>query len=525
MRASPAGRHRLRAAPGDDRRNLRDMHETTTPWSASAELPGCAPLAADVTADVCVIGAGIVGMTTAYLLAQAGRRVVVLEAGELGGGNTGRTTAHLASALDDRYAALVRVRGREHASTAWRAHTAAIDGIAAIVRAEGIDCAFERVDGYLALAPGQDERVLDEELAACRAIGFTEVTRVADTPLGGPALRFPGQAQFHPLRYLAGLVRAVLRAGGAVYTHTRAARIVGGAEPRVETSEGRVVRAAAVVQATNVPIDDNQGVHPRQAPYTTYAIALRVRAGLVPRGLYWDTADPYHYVRVHPVEGGELLIVGGEDHKTGQADDGARRVAELEAWARARFPGAGPVAHRWSGMVLESIDGLALIGRAHGEEHVYIATGDSGMGMTHGTIAGMLIRDLQLGVATSWQAVFDPGRAPIRAAGEALRENLNVAAQYAEWIGPGEVKSVDEIPPGGGAVIRRGVSKLAVHRDEAGRLHACSAACPHLLGPVAWNTLESTWDCTCHGSRFDAYGRVINGPANRDLTPVALDDA
>jgi Rieske Fe-S protein len=176
-------------------------------------------------------------------------------------------------------------------------------------------------------------------------------------------------------------------------------------------------------------------------------------------------------------------------------------------------------------MVLESIDGLALIGRAHGEEHVYIATGDSGMGMTHGTIAGMLIRDLQLGVATPWQAVFDPGRAPIRAAGEALRENLNVAAQYAEWIGPGEVSSVDEIPPGGGAVIRRGVSKLAVHRDEAGRLHACSAACPHLKGPVAWNALESTWDCTCHGSRFDAYGRVINGPANRDLTPVALDDA
>lgn len=517
--------HRLRAAFLATGRTLAGMHEqpeaqqTTSPWHG-VTMPPCPPLAEDVATDVCVIGAGIAGMTTAYLLAQAGKRVVVLEAGEVGGGNTGRTTAHLSNAIDARYHEVVRIRGREHASMAYRAHTAAIDGIAAIVRSEAIDCAFSRVDGHLVLAPGHDGDELDKELAACREIGFTGALRVATSALGGPALRFPDQAQFHPLRYLAGLVRAVLRDGGQIYTGTRAAKIVGGDAPSVETSDGRVVRAAAVVQATNVPIVDNQGVHPRQAPYMTYAVALRVPAGLVERGLYWDTEDPYHYVRTHPFAGGELLIVGGADHKAGQADDGARRLAALETWARSRFPGAGELVYRWSGMVLESIDGLGLIGRSHGEANVYIATGDSGLGMTHGTIAGMLIRDLVLGGETPWQAVFDPGRVPLKAVGEALRENLNVAAQYADWIGPGEVKSVDEIAAGSGAVVRRGLGKLAVYRDRDGGLHACSAACPHMAGPVAWNPVESTWDCTCHGSRFDAYGKVINGPANRDLTPA-----
>lgn len=502
--------------------------QSVSPWAGVA-MPACPPMLSGTTTDVCVIGAGIAGLTTAYLLGQAGRRVVVLEAGEIGGGNTGRTTAHLASAIDDRYSEVLRVRGREHASLAWRAHTAAIDAIAAIVRSEGIDCAFERLDGYLFLAPGHDVAVLDREIEACREIGFGAVERAPYAPLGGfdsgPALRFPDQAQFHPTRYLAGLARAILRDGGAIHTRTRARRIGGGAEPWVETADGLVVRAGAVVQATNVPIVDNQGVHPRQAPYMTYALALPVPVGQVPRGLYWDTADPYHYVRVQSEPGGgELLIVGGEDHKAGQAHDGPARLAALEAWARARFPSAGEPVYRWSGMVLESIDGLALIGRAHGEANVYIATGDSGMGLTHGTIAGMLIRDLALGVANPWEAVFDPWRTPLKAAREALRENLNVAAQYADWIAPGEVKSVDEIPPGQGAVVRRGLHKLAVYRDDAGQLHACSAACPHLLGPVAWNAFESTWDCTCHGSRFDPYGKVLNGPANEDLAPHRLGD-
>jgi glycine/D-amino acid oxidase-like deaminating enzyme len=231
MRASSAG-------TGCARQTTVATVATCTSVNGNAELPVCAPLAADVATDVCVIGAGIVGMTTAYLLAQAGRRVVVLEAGEVGGGNTGRTTAHLSNALDDRYHELVRIRGREHASMAYRAHTAAIDGIAAIVRSEAIDCAFERVDGHLVLAPGQDGDELDKELAACREIGFTGGHCGSRTSaLGGPALRFPDQAQFHPLRYLAGLVRAVLRDGGQICTRTRA-------RPRssAATSRGRDVR-------------------------------------------------------------------------------------------------------------------------------------------------------------------------------------------------------------------------------------------------------------------------------------------
>lgn len=501
--------------------------QTVTPWLATVEMPDLAPLMADRTADVCVVGAGIVGLTTAYLLARAGRKVVVLEAQEIGGVNTGRTTAHVTNAIDRRWSEVLRVRGAEHARLAWQAHTAAIEAIEAHARAEQIDCGFERVDGHLVLAPGHSPEVLAEELKACREIGFVEVESVERTPFGdGPALRFPGQGKFHPLRYVAGLARAIVKLGGEIHSRTRVAKIVGGDEPRVETSDGRVVRAGAVVQATNVPVDGNAGVHPRQAPYMSYAIGLRVAAGAVPRGLWWDTLDPFHYVRTQELgDGDELLIVGGEDHKAGQANDMSQRLAALEAWARARFPMAGEVVHRWSGMVLETIDGLAMIGRAQGEEHVYIATGDSGVGMTHGTIAGLLIRDLIVGADSAWAPVFEPSRVPLRAAKEAIRENLNVAAQYADWIGPGEVASVDEIPPGSGAVVRRGVKKLAVFRDLSGGLHACSAACPHMLGPVSWNPLESTWDCTCHGSRFDAYGRVINGPANSDLAAAKIEDA
>jgi glycine/D-amino acid oxidase-like deaminating enzyme/nitrite reductase/ring-hydroxylating ferredoxin subunit len=501
--------------------------QTTSAWMATAETPNLEPLAGDLETDVCVVGAGLAGLTTAYLLARAGKRVVVLERGSIAGGNTARTTAHLSNVIDDRYQEVLRVHGEEGARLAYQSHTAAIDTIEAIAAGEDIDCDFERVDGYLFLAPGHAQAHLDEELAAARTAGFVDAEKVAYAPLGGldtgPCLRFPRQAQFHPLKYVRGLCRAIARHGGKIFAHTAAATITGGDAPRVEVAGGKVVRAAAVVVATNSPINDRVITHTKQAPYTTYAIGLRVPAGAVPRGLYWDTLDPYHYIRLQPLaDGDEELIVGGEDHKTGQADDGERRFVALEAWTRECFPAAREVLHRWSGMVLETIDGLAFIGKNPGEDHVYIATGDSGMGMTHGTIAGLLIADLVLGRAHPWAALYDPARKPVKAAREFLRENLNVAAQYAEWLTPGEVRSAAELPAGSGALVRQGLRKVAVYRDPGGGLHACSAMCPHAHGPVRWNPVESTWDCTCHGSRFDQLGRVINGPANVDLDPVDI---
>jgi glycine/D-amino acid oxidase-like deaminating enzyme/nitrite reductase/ring-hydroxylating ferredoxin subunit len=493
-------------------------------WAVTFETPLCAPLATDVHVEVCVVGAGIAGMTTGYLLARAGKSVVVLDDGPIGGGMTQMTSAHLTHAIDDRYFELERLHGRIAARLAAESHTAAIERIEAIARDERIECQFERVDGYLFLAEGDREETLDRELDAAHRAGLTGVTKQARAPYdsfdSGPCLRFPRQAQFHPLMYLAGLTQALHRLDGRVYTGSHAERIDGGTPARVRT-RSHLVTADAVVVATNVPVNDRVAIHTKQAPYMSYVIGTRMPRGAVPQALAWDTGDPYHYVRVAPFGDDELLIVGGEDHKSGQANDNGQRYERLEAWTRARFPMAGEVAFRWSGQVMETVDGLAFTGRNPMDaENVYIHTGDSGMGLTHGTIAGMLLCDLITGRGSPWARLYDPARKRVRAAREYAAENLNVARQYGDWLTPGEVGSPDEIAPGSGAVMRRGLHKVAVYRDAQGALHERSAACPHLGCIVHWNGAAASWDCPCHGSRFDCAGRVINGPANRDLAPA-----
>ena len=221
----------------------------------------------------------------------------------------------------------------------------------------------------------------------------------------------------------------------------------------------------------------------------------------------------------------DILIVGGEDHKAAQASDVEARYERLETWMRERFPAARELEFRWSGQVMETQDGLAFIGRNPLDTpNVYVVTGDSGMGMTHGTIAGILISDLIAGRDNPWAALYDPSRIRTGAADEWVKENLNVAAQYTAWVTPGDVSSVDEIPPNSGAVMREGLTKIALFRDEAGELHGCSAVCTHLGCIVGWNPSASTWDCPCHGSRYDKYGKVINGPAKTDLAPVRIND-
>jgi glycine/D-amino acid oxidase-like deaminating enzyme/nitrite reductase/ring-hydroxylating ferredoxin subunit len=502
--------------------------KTISSWMATEEVPEQAALTESTQAEVCIVGGGIAGMTTAYLLAREGKSVIVLDDGRIGGGMTERTTAHLSNAIDDRYSEIERLHGEGGAKLAARSHTAAIDRIEAIVAEEGIDCDFERLDGYLFVPPGDSRDVLEDEVNAALRAGLTEVERVERAPIDffdtGICLRFPRQAQFHPLKYLNGLGRAIERDGGRIFTGTHATGMEGGASARVETSNGYAVTADAVVIATNTPVNNIVTIHTKQAPYTTYVIGARIPRGSVTRALYWDTADPYHYVRVQGVSSGDgdpydILLVGGEDHKSGQADDGARRHAQLEAWARERYPMMERIEHRWSGQVMEPVDGIAFIGRNPGDpRNVFIATGDSGMGMTHGTIAGILITDLIMGRECPWVPLYDPSRKTLRALPEFARETINVAAQYVEdYFTGGDVDAPEEIARGEGAVIRRGIAKLAVYRDEQGTLHERSAVCPHLGCIVRWNRLEKTWNCPCHGSSFDRHGRVINGPANRDL--------
>lgn len=502
-------------------------------WLATSEVPTYSPLQENTHADVCVVGAGIAGLTTAYLLTQAGKSVVILDDGPLASGMTQFTTAHLTNAIDDRYFEIERLHGAEGARLAAESHTAAIDRIEAIVKKEQIACDFERLDGYLFLSPGEKEEILDRELAAAQRAGLRDVVKLNRAPLvsfdTGPCLRFPNQGQFHPLKYLSALAEAIRRDGGRIFTQTHADQISGGSPARVKAGS-HAVTADAVVVATNTPVNDLVVIHTKQAPYMTYVIGARVPRGSVTKALYWDTQDPYHYIRLQSVDSGgdtggrgehDILIIGGEDHKTGQADDTQERYARLEAWARERFPSIEQVEFTWAGQVMETIDGLAFIGRNPlDKDNVFIVTGDSGMGMTHGTIAGILLTDLISGRENPWKSLYDPSRKTLRAAGTYVSGALNVAVQYTDWLTGGDVGSVDEVAKDSGAVLRRGLTKVAVYRDEQGKLNECSAVCPHLGCIVGWNAAEKTWDCPCHGSRFDKLGKVINGPANTDLAPV-----
>ena len=506
-----------------------DNGESVSVWMATADAPHAGRLDHDLETDVVIVGAGIAGLTTAYLLARDGRRVAIVDDGPVAGGETCRTTAHVVNALDERYHELERLFGEEGARVAAESHTAAVDKIDEIIGAERIDCDWSRLDGYLFAPEGESEKVLFDELAAAHRAGLTEVELVERAPVAsfatGRALRFPRQGQFHILKYLDGLARAIKRNGGQIFTETHADEIksIDAQNASVRTAEGHTLTARAAIVATNTPVNDLVAIHTKQAPYRTYVIGARTAKGSVPKILLWDTADPYHYVRIQELDDHDVLIVGGEDHKTGQEDDAERRYAALERWTRERFPSIEAVEFRWSGQVMEPVDGLAFIGRNPMDgENVFIVTGDSGNGMTHGTIAGMLLTDLIAGRESPWAWLYEPSRKSVGALREFAKENLNVAAQYTDLATPGDVESVEEIKPGEGRIIRRGLTKIATYRDDAGVLHERSAVCTHLGCVVQWNSGEKTWDCPCHGSRFDCRdGHPVNGPANKGLGEAA----
>jgi glycine/D-amino acid oxidase-like deaminating enzyme/nitrite reductase/ring-hydroxylating ferredoxin subunit len=504
-----------------------NRHSNVSLWSATAPALRQQSLRKNAKADVCVVGAGIAGLTTGYLLAREGKSVIVIDKAGAGQGETFHTSAHLSNEIDAGYREIARHHTENGARIAAESHTAAIAKIESIISTEGIECDFARVDGYLFCGPKDSEKTLDEEMEAAQRAGIT-VRKENILPLElapGPCLRFPDQAQFHASKYMVGLAQAFKRAGGKLYAKTEAKEIKGGEPARVTTTKGKTITADALVVATNTPVNDWVTMHTKQAAYRTYAIGVPVAVDSIPAALYWDTEDPFHYVRVQRIGQGEaardILIIGGEDHKTGQHEELEDRYARLLSWGRTHFPGLGDPEFRWSGQIMDTTDGLAFIGRNPGDEaNVYIATGDCGVGLTHGTIAGMLLTDMIMGRGNNWSILYDPARKSPLAAFTFAKENLNVAAQYASWVTPGEVSSAEDIQPGGGAIVRRGLSKIAIYRDREGTLHERSAVCTHLGCIVAWNATESTWDCPCHGSRFDPDGKVLNGPAIAPLEPA-----
>ena len=501
--------------------------ESTTSLWAQEPLPPLNSIQRDTAVDVCIVGGGIAGLNIAYQLASRGQSVVVLEAGSIGSGETGRTTAHLASAVDDRFQHIESIHGEKGARLVAESHAAAINEIDKIVRQEQIQCDFQRLDGYLFQPEGEKSTdFLEDECAAAQRaglIGATFLPKGADVGFNiGPCVRFPEQGQFHPMKYLVGLHRAIERRGGRVHTGSRAELIQGGANAYVRTTKGVVVSAKHLVVATNTPIIDRVVVHTKQASYRSYAIGLRFPRNVITTALYWDTLDPYHYVRLQRADDDsapyEILIVGGEDHKTGQDEQPEQRFVQLEQWARSRFAMAGKMIYQWSGQIIEPVDGVAFIGKnPMDHDNVWIVTGDSGMGMTHGTIAGLLLADLIQGIDHPWATLYDPSRISLRSLWTYTKENANTAAQYSSWLTGSDVDSLEKIEAGSGAVVRKGLTKIAVYRDDHGTFHQCSAVCPHLGGIVSWNSAEHSWDCPCHGSRFDAFGKVVNGPSAADL--------
>lgn len=496
-------------------------------WSESADVPGFPPIDRDEHADVVVIGGGGTGLTAAYLLAKAGRSVVVLERGRCAQMDTGHTSAHLTMVTDTRLSELVARFGRTHAQAVWDAGLAAIAQIDAIVREHRIDCGFEWVDGYLharggAAEAGQAE-TFRHEAALAQEMGF-DVEYLADVPLiGGPGIRFESQARINPSRYCAGLAREISAAGGRIYEQSAADEFC--AAPLSVRANGRTVSCSDIVVATHNPLVGSGSAvsatlfQTKLALYTSYVVAGRVAKGTVPDALFWDTGDPYRFLRIDPVADHDLVLWGGEDHKTGQVSDTAACYARLEEALRAMIPGIA-VTHRWSGQVIETPDGLPYIGQTAG--HQYAATGFCGNGLTFGTLAAVMAGDAILGQSNPWAELFAPDR---KALGRGLWEYVKENADYPYYMirdrfAGAESRSLRSVKRGQGKVIEQGGHKLAVYRDDSGAATVRSATCTHLGCVVAWNPAEHTWDCPCHGSRFRPDGDVIAGPAETPLPAV-----
>ncbi len=504
---------------------MGSLHERNVSlWVATAPETDYPPLAGDLAVDVAVIGAGITGLSVAALLKRAGARVAVVEAGRVAAGVTGYTTAKVTALHGLIYRDLVNDLGAERARLYADANQAAIERVAAFVREGAIDCDFRRLAAYTYTEDPARVADIQAEVEASRRLGlpasYTETTALP-YPIRA-AVRFDDQAQFHPRKYCLALARAIPGDGSHLFELTRATDVAEGAPCVVTTARG-TVRADHVVLATQIPFLDRGGFFAKTSPSRSYALAARVD-GPVPEGMYLSAEEPVRSVRSQPVGGETLLVLGGEGHKVGQDEDTRRRYAALEAWAGARFA-VRAVDYRWSAQDYLPVDNVPYIGRlTPGSERLYVATGYKKWGMTTGTLAGMLITDAILGRDNPWAALFDATRVELtRSAQDFIAANADVAKRFVgDRLALLQAPPLAELARGEGQVVEVAGERVAAYRDEAGVVHAVSPICGHLGCVVTWNSAERTWDCPCHGSRYDYDGRAIQGPTVKDLAPKPL---
>jgi len=491
-------------------------------WLATSHLPTFPKLEGDLEVDVVVVGGGITGLTTAYLLKKSGCSVAVVDQKDVGCGETAHTTAHVTFVTDSRLHELVDSVGKPQAHALWDAGLGGMRQIEEIATELQVECELRHVPGFLfaALDKDADEETksLERDAGLAEEMGFDANFLKSDPIFNRPAICFPNQLKFHPLKYVKALAEAVPGNGCHVFGNTRGSDIDKESH-ELRTDQG-VIRYKVLVAATHVPVQGERGTlgaalfQTKLAGYSTYAIEAGIPC--TPEALFWDTNDPYRYMRFDQGQNGCSVIIGGEDHKTGQEKDTEACYDRLEKALMRSFPAARP-AHRWSGQVLETPDGLPYIGEV--SENQLLATGFSGNGMTLGTFSAMLIRDIITGMPNAHSDLFSPHRIALKGTWEYLRENKDFPAYLVKsHLKP--AASLDELHRCSGAVIDVDGKKRAVYCDQHGKRTILSPVCPHMGCVVAWNEAEKSWDCPCHGSRFAATGKLITGPAEADLTPA-----
>ena len=485
-------------------------------WLDTSERSEREPLRGRRRADVTVVGAGIVGLTTALLLKRSGASVIVLEGRFVGAGATAYSTSKLSSLHGLTYARLLRRHGEEIARAYGHANEAGIRAVSELIGELGVDCNL-RVKPNLTYTESPDEREsIEQEVEAALRVGLpASFVESADLPFPiAAAVRFEDQAEFHPARYLQALAEAVEGEGSHVHERSRAQRVSGGGPCTVETTAGGAVESEHVVVATGLPFLDRSLFFARAHPERSYVIAAPVDDP--PAAMYLSTEQPAHSIRSHDLDGQEHLLVGGQSHKTGKADE-IERYELLLAYGRERF-GVATATHHWATQDYMPVDGVPYVGRLDPRsERIWTATGFRKWGLAMGTSAARLISDGIGGRENPWADAFNSNRVrPRAAAGEFIKENADVAFHFfADRLTRRDPS--DELQSGQGRVVGAGLGQRALYRDDDGRLHSLSARCTHLGCIVAWNGAERTWDCPCHGSRFSAEGDVVQGPATQPL--------
>lgn len=494
----------------------------TSYWQETLGAPArrYAALDHDLTVDVAIIGGGITGLTAAAELKAAGKRVAVLEADEIGSGTSGYTSGHLDATTDLSLPRMISEIGEDHASIAAVALRQSIDQIERRCRKYG-DCEFQRVSSYQFTQSVDGLDFLREQCAAARKLGYDSwFTRKVPLPMSiVGAVETAHQGRLHVLRYLRHLATAVDGDGSSVFEATSASPPDGGEPCTVETPGGKVT-ADAVFVAAHSPFLGISQFEFRVFPYQSYVIAARIDDE-VADALYWDDAEPYHYLRLATPRDSSLVLIGGADHKTGQPGDEREHFDRLERYAHDRFSVVG-IEHRWSGQHWVPADGLPHVGRVPGMQGVFLATGFAGAGLTWGTVAGMLVARLIRGESHPLESVLNPGRVSLVAsANRVIAENLDVVRRFiADRLDRGEPNSAAELAPGSGCIIQHDGQPVAAYRDAAGQLFRFSPICSHAGCVVHWNEAEHTWDCPCHGGRYTCDGRRFAGPPPKDLSPA-----